>query len=212
MKLMTNNPAKYVGLKGYGLAIVGRVPLLSLITKENKRYLETKRTKMGHMYGLKFNGDVVEKTDDAETTWILSPKAREPVWSESNQTVKTYEWYFRKKKTGKKFDTKNQGKKILLIYTWGSWLDWFYILLVWSLFDYLHFFCYEFVNIVTFWVVEFDLWNCEMRKLCSVQFISNKIMSLLNVFEFSFTLKFFSYPFQKYVCCIRCISIGVFLL
>ncbi|KAF3595355.1 hypothetical protein DY000_02022184 [Brassica cretica] len=57
----------YVGLKVYGLAIVGRVPLLSLITKENKRYLETKRTKMGHMYGLKFNGDVVEKTDNAET-------------------------------------------------------------------------------------------------------------------------------------------------
>ncbi|KAJ0236458.1 Bifunctional riboflavin biosynthesis protein RIBA 1 [Hirschfeldia incana] len=69
MKLMTNNPAKYVGLKGYGLAIVGRVPLLSLITKENKRYLETKRTKMGHMYGLKFNGDdVVEKIDDSATT------------------------------------------------------------------------------------------------------------------------------------------------
>uniref|UniRef100_A0A1J3FL00 GTP cyclohydrolase II n=1 Tax=Noccaea caerulescens TaxID=107243 RepID=A0A1J3FL00_NOCCA len=64
MKLMTNNPAKYVGLKGYGLAIVGRVALLSLITKENKRYLETKRTKMGHMYGLKFKGDVVVKTDD----------------------------------------------------------------------------------------------------------------------------------------------------
>ncbi|XP_010484205.1 PREDICTED: bifunctional riboflavin biosynthesis protein RIBA 1, chloroplastic [Camelina sativa] len=63
MKLMTNNPAKYVGLKGYGLAIVGRVPLLSLITKENKRYLETKRTKMGHMYGLKFKGDVVEKIE-----------------------------------------------------------------------------------------------------------------------------------------------------
>ncbi|KAG2316843.1 hypothetical protein Bca52824_019965 [Brassica carinata] len=69
MKLMTNNPAKYVGLKGYGLAIVGRVPLLCLITKENKRYLETKRTKMGHMYGLKFNGDdAVEKIDDSATT------------------------------------------------------------------------------------------------------------------------------------------------
>ena len=69
MKLMTNNPAKYVGLKGYGLAIVGRVPLLSLITKENKRYLETKRTKMGHMYGLKFKGDdVVEKIDDSAPT------------------------------------------------------------------------------------------------------------------------------------------------
>ncbi|XAR53033.1 GTP cyclohydrolase II [Bertholletia excelsa] len=50
MKLMTNNPAKYVGLKGYGLAISERVPLLTRITRENKRYLETKRTKMGHVY------------------------------------------------------------------------------------------------------------------------------------------------------------------
>lgn len=51
MKLMTNNPAKYGGLKGYGLSIAGRVPLLTPITKENKRYLETKRAKMGHIYG-----------------------------------------------------------------------------------------------------------------------------------------------------------------
>jgi 3,4-dihydroxy 2-butanone 4-phosphate synthase/GTP cyclohydrolase II len=50
MKLMTNNPAKYVGLKGYGLSIVGRVPLVTPITTENRRYLETKRTKMGHVY------------------------------------------------------------------------------------------------------------------------------------------------------------------
>lgn len=52
MKLMTNNPSKYVGLKGYGLAIAGRIPLLTPITMENKRYLETKRAKMGHVYGL----------------------------------------------------------------------------------------------------------------------------------------------------------------
>ncbi|KAK1264263.1 hypothetical protein QJS04_geneDACA009324 [Acorus gramineus] len=51
MKLMTNNPAKYIGLKGYGLSVVGRVPLLTPITNENRRYLETKREKMGHIYG-----------------------------------------------------------------------------------------------------------------------------------------------------------------
>ncbi|CAK9174065.1 unnamed protein product [Ilex paraguariensis] len=56
MKLMTNNPAKYSGLKGYGLAIAGRVPLVTPITMENKRYLETKRAKMGHVYGLGSNG------------------------------------------------------------------------------------------------------------------------------------------------------------
>ncbi|XP_057748936.1 bifunctional riboflavin biosynthesis protein RIBA 1, chloroplastic-like isoform X4 [Arachis stenosperma] len=58
MKLMTNNPAKYVGLKGYGLTISGRIPLVALITKENRRYLETKRVKMGHVYGLKSNSEL----------------------------------------------------------------------------------------------------------------------------------------------------------
>ncbi|KAL8223883.1 hypothetical protein R6Q57_019358 [Mikania cordata] len=56
MKLMTNNPAKYSGLKGYGLEVAGRVPLLTPITKDNKRYLETKRAKMGHVYGYENNG------------------------------------------------------------------------------------------------------------------------------------------------------------
>ncbi|XP_039173476.1 probable bifunctional riboflavin biosynthesis protein RIBA 1, chloroplastic [Eucalyptus grandis] len=51
MKLMTNNPSKFVGLQGYGLTISGRVPLVTPITEENKRYLETKRSKMGHIYG-----------------------------------------------------------------------------------------------------------------------------------------------------------------
>ncbi|AQK72046.1 Bifunctional riboflavin biosynthesis protein RIBA 1 chloroplastic, partial [Zea mays] len=45
MKLMTNNPAKYSGIKGYGLSIAGRVPLITPITSENRKYLETKRTK-----------------------------------------------------------------------------------------------------------------------------------------------------------------------
>ncbi|GAU24101.1 hypothetical protein TSUD_388940 [Trifolium subterraneum] len=60
MKLMTNNPSKYVGLKGYGLTVSGRIPLLTLITSENKRYLETKRVKMGHVYG---NGKNVEDSN-----------------------------------------------------------------------------------------------------------------------------------------------------
>ncbi|KAL8496845.1 hypothetical protein ACS0TY_020505 [Phlomoides rotata] len=51
MRLMTNNPAKFSGLKGYGLAVVGRVPVMTPITEDNKRYLETKRLKMGHIYG-----------------------------------------------------------------------------------------------------------------------------------------------------------------
>lgn len=49
---MTNNPTKYIALKGYGLTVSGRVPLITPITKDNKKYLETKRNKMGHVYTL----------------------------------------------------------------------------------------------------------------------------------------------------------------
>lgn len=58
MRLMTNNPAKFVSLRGYGLAVVGRVPVISPITEENQRYLETKRTKMGHVYGSDLPGNL----------------------------------------------------------------------------------------------------------------------------------------------------------
>ncbi|KAM7251609.1 hypothetical protein ACFE04_023492 [Oxalis oulophora] len=56
MRLMTNNPAKFTGLKGYGLAVTGRVPVMTPITEENRKYLETKRTKMGHVYGSDITG------------------------------------------------------------------------------------------------------------------------------------------------------------
>jgi 3,4-dihydroxy 2-butanone 4-phosphate synthase/GTP cyclohydrolase II len=48
MRLLTNNPAKRVGLEGYGLEIVERVALPAHPTKENLRYLQTKRDRMGH--------------------------------------------------------------------------------------------------------------------------------------------------------------------
>jgi 3,4-dihydroxy 2-butanone 4-phosphate synthase/GTP cyclohydrolase II len=48
IRLMTNNPAKYAALRGYDLEIVERVPLITEPTPANKRYLETKRDKMGH--------------------------------------------------------------------------------------------------------------------------------------------------------------------
>lgn len=48
IRLMTNNPAKYAGLSGYDLEIVERVPLICKPNSANERYLQTKRTKMGH--------------------------------------------------------------------------------------------------------------------------------------------------------------------
>ena len=49
MELMTNNPAKYGGLDGFGITITGRVPLESAPNPENITYLRTKRERMGHL-------------------------------------------------------------------------------------------------------------------------------------------------------------------
>jgi len=46
---ITNNPKKLVGLEGYGIRLGERVPIISPSTVENADYLETKRTKLGHL-------------------------------------------------------------------------------------------------------------------------------------------------------------------
>jgi 3,4-dihydroxy 2-butanone 4-phosphate synthase / GTP cyclohydrolase II len=51
--LLTNNPAKYAGLSGHGVRIVGRVPLETAPNPHNIRYLLTKRDRMGHLLDLK---------------------------------------------------------------------------------------------------------------------------------------------------------------
>jgi 3,4-dihydroxy 2-butanone 4-phosphate synthase/GTP cyclohydrolase II len=58
LRLMTNNPAKYGGIAGYGLSIVERVSLSILETPENAAYLRTKRDRMGHV----FDGSDIDKT------------------------------------------------------------------------------------------------------------------------------------------------------
>jgi len=49
IELMTNNPKKIVGLEGYGLEVVKRVPLEMKPMRANKRYLRTKKEKLGHV-------------------------------------------------------------------------------------------------------------------------------------------------------------------
>ncbi len=56
MRVMTNNPAKYGGLEGFGLEIVERVPLSIAPNSENIAYLRTKQEKMGHLLGLDETG------------------------------------------------------------------------------------------------------------------------------------------------------------
>ncbi|MGH7473510.1 MAG: bifunctional 3,4-dihydroxy-2-butanone-4-phosphate synthase/GTP cyclohydrolase II, partial [Candidatus Methylomirabilales bacterium] len=49
MRLLTNNPGKIVGLEGYGLRIVERVPLEVPPVPENRDYLAAKQEKLGHL-------------------------------------------------------------------------------------------------------------------------------------------------------------------
>ena len=53
IRLLTNNPRKVIGLKGYGLEIVERIPIQIEPNGFNRNYLETKRDKLGHLLNLK---------------------------------------------------------------------------------------------------------------------------------------------------------------
>jgi 3,4-dihydroxy 2-butanone 4-phosphate synthase/GTP cyclohydrolase II len=52
IRLLTNNPSKRAGIQGFGLEVVERVPLRVAPNERNRRYLQTKQEKMGHMLGL----------------------------------------------------------------------------------------------------------------------------------------------------------------
>jgi len=49
IRVLTNNPMKLVGLEGYGLEIVERVPIVMTPSDENRSYLDVKRDKLGHL-------------------------------------------------------------------------------------------------------------------------------------------------------------------
>jgi 3,4-dihydroxy 2-butanone 4-phosphate synthase/GTP cyclohydrolase II len=52
LRLITNNPRKYIGLTGYGLEIVERIPIEIPPNESNLRYLKTKKEKLGHILEL----------------------------------------------------------------------------------------------------------------------------------------------------------------
>src|SRR3954447_4481136 len=67
MRLLTNNPSKRAGLEGYGLSIVGRVPLPARVTADNLRYLTTKRDRMGHDLPDLPDASTLSRLDDEAT-------------------------------------------------------------------------------------------------------------------------------------------------
>ncbi len=51
LNLLTNNPKKVVGLSGFDLEIVDRIPVEAEVTDENRTYMKTKKARMGHILG-----------------------------------------------------------------------------------------------------------------------------------------------------------------
>jgi len=49
IRLMTNNPRKIIGLEGYGLKVIKRVPIEISPGADNRFYLSTKKNKLGHL-------------------------------------------------------------------------------------------------------------------------------------------------------------------
>ena len=72
MRLLSNNPTKRAGLEGYGLQIVERVPLPVAATKENIRYLRTKRDRMGHLLDLPGALDALDQPTEASAD-VVNP-------------------------------------------------------------------------------------------------------------------------------------------
>jgi 3,4-dihydroxy 2-butanone 4-phosphate synthase/GTP cyclohydrolase II len=66
LRLLTNNPAKYGGLEGFGIEIVARVPIESVPTADNIAYLRTKQQRMGHLLDLESHdtGPTSDSTPD----------------------------------------------------------------------------------------------------------------------------------------------------
>lgn len=68
IRLVTNNPRKIAGLKGYGLEVVDRLPLLIEATPYNSQYLATKANKLGHLFLQTFLVTLALEWDDPAPT------------------------------------------------------------------------------------------------------------------------------------------------
>lgn len=84
--LLSNNPTKVKALRDHGITVHERRSIFSMVTKENRRYIETKRAKMGHLYSSRLpavgsntssddnqkdesgNGDLDSTSDTSTTT------------------------------------------------------------------------------------------------------------------------------------------------
>lgn len=57
LRILTNNPRKIVGIEGYGLKVVERIPIQAAAHRYNRKYLLTKKRKLGHLFDLRAKAD-----------------------------------------------------------------------------------------------------------------------------------------------------------
>jgi 3,4-dihydroxy 2-butanone 4-phosphate synthase/GTP cyclohydrolase II len=67
IRVMTNNPRKIVGIQGYGLEVIERVPIIIKPNKENAKYLATKEAKLGHLLEIQTEDDGEQRPDICDT-------------------------------------------------------------------------------------------------------------------------------------------------
>jgi 3,4-dihydroxy 2-butanone 4-phosphate synthase/GTP cyclohydrolase II len=63
IRLLTNNPRKLIGISGYGLEVMGRVPLIVGVSDYNRDYLKTKEEKLGHIFSPVYPGGMKGEKD-----------------------------------------------------------------------------------------------------------------------------------------------------
>jgi 3,4-dihydroxy 2-butanone 4-phosphate synthase / GTP cyclohydrolase II len=81
IRLLTNNPRKVVGLEGYGLKITGREPIQVNPSEFNRIYLETKRSKLGHLLS--------EEAASLSDTAALPEVTQEEAWPPEERRTRT---------------------------------------------------------------------------------------------------------------------------
>jgi GTP cyclohydrolase II len=79
IRLMTNNPRKLDGLRGFGIRVTGRIPLIIPANEHNRTYLETKALRSGHLIDVSGREHLLEQIDrpivegmDAEAVEVLA--------------------------------------------------------------------------------------------------------------------------------------------
>lgn len=78
LHLMTNNPAKYKGIRGFNIEITRRVPLVTPVNPESRKYVDAKRRKLGHLFADPSNPEQESYPDEHASSFHSAGEAAKP--------------------------------------------------------------------------------------------------------------------------------------